>query len=319
MLVALAAGLSGVSAQVTGRRVYRIGFLSFGERPPGGALPWNRRHLEALGWFEGRNVEFVSHYTGDSSDLLDRQAAALVASGLDIIVTSGTDAALAAQRATRRIPIVLLAAGDPVASGLAASLARPGGNITGFSVLSTELRAKRIDLLRELLPNARRVGEFVNPRNPLWKVKRKNYEDNYRSRGLQPLFIDVATAEAVPDAFARLSEQRIQVLMVNDDNLYSGALAARMMELALERRIPTVVGDGALAQDGALVSYAPGGGEASEKFAYFVDRILKGAAPADLPIEQASRFRLVINLRTAKALDVLVPGAMLLRADQVIQ
>jgi putative ABC transport system substrate-binding protein len=296
----------------------RIGFLTFGDPPRDRSTPWHPRPLEKLGWVEGRNIEVVSYYAGDNADLLARHAAALVAANVDIIATSGTDAALAAQAATKRIPIVLLAAGDPVGSGLVASLARPGGNITGFSVLSTELRAKRVDLVREMLPQARRVGEFVNPRNPLWKVRRRDYEESYRVLGMEPTFIDVATAEAVPDAFAQLVRQRIEVLMVNDDNLFGGALAAQMMRMALERRIATIGGEPALAEEGGLISYGLAGGEGSEKFAYFVDRILRGAAPGDLPVQQATRFTLVINLRTARALGISIPGSMLARADRVI-
>jgi putative ABC transport system substrate-binding protein len=321
-LVILLAAVSGASAaggRAAEPTMRRIGFLSFGSPPKDGSHPWSPRPLAERGWVEGRNIEVVSYYAGDNAELLGRHAAALVARKVDVIATSGTDAALAAQAATKRIPILLLAAGDPVGSGLVASLARPGGNITGFSVLSTELRAKRVELLRELLPQARRAGEFVNPRNPLWKVRRQDYEHSYRALGMDAAFIDVATAEAVPDAFAQLVRQRIEVLMVNDDNLFGGALAAQMMRMALERRIPTIVGDTALVDDGGLIGYGLAGGEGSEKFAYFLDRILRGTAPADLPIQQATRFRLAINLRTAKALELTIPVSMLARADRVIR
>ena len=319
LVIVLAAKVVASTANArSAERVRRIGFLSFGDRPRDRSTPWDTPPLEKLGWFEGRNIEVVSYYAGGSAELLARHAAALVAAKVDIIATSGTDAALAAQAATKRIPIVLFAAGDPVGSGLVASLARPGGNITGFSVLSTELRAKRVELLRELLPQVRRVGEFVNPANPLWKVRRKDYEESYRALGIEAAFIDVATAEAVVDAFAQLVRQRAEALMVNDDNLFTGALAARMMGMAVERRIATIVGDTSLPDDGGLVGYGLAGGEGSEKLAYFVDRILRGTAPGELPIQQATRFSFVINLRIARALGIPIPSAMLARADRVI-
>jgi putative ABC transport system substrate-binding protein len=317
-----AANLVAVPLAAMGQQteaLHRIGFLSLGAPPTSRAREWDPALLRDLGWIEGKNLAFEIRYAGDTAGL-QRFAAELVRLKVEIIVTSGTDAALAAKEATTRIPIVLLAAGDPVGSGLVASLSRPGGNITGYSVLTTELRIKRLEVLRELLPAAQRVGELVNPNNPLWRIRHKEYEEAYRSLGMQPLFIDVPVASKLEldNAFAELARQRVQALMVSEDNLFD-ANSARIMRSALERALPTVVGDTRMVRDGGLVSYGISPGEGDHRFAYFIDKILRGAKPADLPVAQATKFRLIINLKTAKALGITIPQSLLLRANEVIQ
>jgi putative ABC transport system substrate-binding protein len=315
-VLAAAASFAALPARPA-KAVYRIGYLSLGA-PGRSGRAWDPGPLRELGWIEGKNIQVEARYAGDRSDLLARFAAELVRLNVDLIATSGTDAALAAKAATTNIPIVLYAAGDPVGSGLVASLARPGGNVTGYSVLSTELRGKRLELLRELVPDALRVGELVNPRNPLWRVSREAYEATYRAFGLQPLFIDVSAAADVSSAFATLVERRVQAMLVPEDNLFD-ALAAHIMGTALERSLPAIVGDMHMVRNGGLATYAVAPGEGDERFAYFVDRILRGAKPADLPIAQATRFETGLNLRTAKALAVRVPHPLLLRAQTVIR
>ena len=317
---AAAANLVAVPLRAMGQtqEVHRIGFLSFGAAPTSRAHEWDSAPFRELGWIEGKNIVFETRYAGDSVELLQRFAAELVRLKVDIIVTSGTDAALAAKEATTSLPIVLYAAGDPVGAGLVASLSRPGGNITGYSVLTTELRAKRLELLHELLPAAQRIGELVNPRNPLWKIGHKKYEEAYRSLGMQPIFVDVAVAGDVGHAFVELAEQRAQALVVPEDNLFD-ANSALIMGTALRRALPTVVGDTRMVRDGGLVTYAIAPGEGDHRLAYFIDKILRGAKPADLPIAQATKFRLIINLKTAKALGTKIPQSILVRADQVIQ
>jgi putative ABC transport system substrate-binding protein len=317
---AAAASLVSVPLAAMGQRkdeVHRIGFLSFGAPPTSRAYDWDPAPLRDLGWIEGKNLAFEIRYAGNTADL-QRFAAELVRLNVEIIVTSGTDAAIAAKQATTRIPIVLLAAGDPVGAGLVASLSRPGGNITGYSVLSTELRIKRLELLRELLPAAQRVGELVNPNNALWRIGHKAYEETYRSLGMRPLFIDVVVASELGHAFAELARRQAQALMVPEDNLFD-ANSAWIMSTALGHALPTIVGDTRMVRDGGLVSYGINPGEGDYRFAYFIDKILRGAKPADLPVAQATKFRLIINLKTAKALGLAIPPSLLLRADEVIE
>ena len=302
----------------TATTVRRIGALSLDAPPTPARIQQLYAPLSELGWTVGKNLLIERRNANGRAELLRPLAEELVRLKVEIIVTSGTDAALAAKEATTSLPIVLYAAGDPVGAGLVASLSRPGGNITGYSVLTTELRAKRLELLHELLPAAQRIGELVNPRNPLWKIGHKKYEEAYRSLGMQPIFVDVAVAGDVGHAFVELAEQRAQALVVPEDNLFD-ANSALIMGTALRRALPTVVGDTRMVRDGGLVTYAIAPGEGDHRLAYFIDKILRGAKPADLPIAQATKFRLIINLKTAKALGTKIPQSILVRADQVIQ
>jgi putative ABC transport system substrate-binding protein len=274
--------------------------------------------LRDLGWIEGKNLTIEYRYAGDRAELLQRFAAELVQLKVEIIVTGGTDAAVAAKGATTRIPIVMYAAGDPVGAGLVTSLARPGGNITGFSNVTTELRLKRLELLHELLPAAQRVGELVNPTNPFVKIARKEYEEAYRSLGMQPIFIEVAVAGELGNAFAELVRRRTQALVVPEDSLFRSN-SVSIMRAALGNALPTMLGDRGMVKDGGLVAYANSDGEQDRRFAFFIDKILTGAKPADLPVERPTKFDLVINLKTAKQLGLTIPQSLLLRADEVIE
>jgi putative tryptophan/tyrosine transport system substrate-binding protein len=298
-------------------KVRRIGYLDLSD-PPSNPDQWDPAQLRDLGWIEGKSLVIECRYAGGRAELLQPFAAELVRLKVEIIVTGGTDAAVAAKKATTRIPIVMYSAGDPVGAGLAASLSRPGGNITGFSILTTELRVKRLEVLHELLPAAQRVGELVNPTNPFFKVKRKEYEEAYRSLGMQPLFIDVAVAGELGNAFAELGRRRAQALVVPADGLFI-ANSASIMRAAIGNALPTMVSERDMVEDGGLVSYTWSGAEQDHRLAYFIDKILRGAKPADLPVEQPTKFELLINLKTAKALGITIPQSLLLRADEVIQ
>jgi putative ABC transport system substrate-binding protein len=301
-------------------KVRRIGFLAMGDPPSSNPddREWDPAALRDLGWIEGKNLVIERRYAGDRAELLQRFAAELVQLKVEIIVTNGTDAAVAAKDATTRIPIVIFSAGDPVGAGLVASLSRPGGNITGFSILSRELRVKRLEVLHELLPAAQRVGELVNPTNPFFRVARKEYEEAYRSLGMRPLFIDVAVATELGNAFAELARWRAQALVVPTDNLFR-ANSVWIMRAAVGQALPTMVDIKDMVKDGGLVSYTFSDTERDHRFAFFVDKILRGAKPADLPIVQPAKFELVINLKTAKTLGLTIPQSLLLRADEVIQ
>ena len=301
-------------------KVRRIGFLSLGNPSSSNPaeLPWDPAPLRDLGWIEGQNLVIERRWAADKAELLQRFAAELVQLKVEIIVTSGTDAAVAAKEATTRVPIVIFSAGDPVGAGLVASLSRPGGNITGCSILTTELNVKRLEVLHELLPGAQRVGELVNPTNPISRVARKEYEEAFRSLGMQPLFIDVAVASELENAFAELARRRAQALVVPEDNLFISN-SVWIMRAAVRHALPTMVGIRDMVEDGGLVSYTFSTAERSRRFAYFIDKILRGAKPADLPIERPTKFELLINLKTAKALGIMIPQSLLRRADEVIQ
>jgi putative ABC transport system substrate-binding protein len=305
------------SAQ-TATTVRRIGVLSSGAPPTPAEFQEECAPLRALGWVEGQNLLLEQRYANGRAELLRPLAEELVRLKVEIIVTSGTDATLAAKNATNTIPIVFRAAGDPVRAGLVTSLARPGGNITGSSRVGPEIDAKRLALLRELLPAVQRVGVLENSNNPYFRAVRKEFEQACRSIGIQPIIIEVAAASELENAIAEMARRRAQALFVAGDSLFSANLVP-IMSAALRYALPTLATDREMLEAGALLSYSGSEAEESQRYAAFVDRILRGAKPADLPIEQPTKFELVINLKTAKALGITVPQSLLLRADEVIQ
>ena len=211
-----------------------------------------------------------------------------------------------------------MSSGDPVRAGLVASLAKPGGNITGFSIVSTELDAKRLALLHEALPTARRVGVLVNPANSSFEIARKENEPMYGQLGLQPIVVNAAAASELESALGEAAGRGAQALYVALDGMFSrnGSLIVRT---ALRHALPTFAGDNDFVQDGALLSLSIDEEQAFHALAYFLDRILRGAKPADLPVQQPTKFVLSLNLKTAKALGISIPKSLLARADEVIQ
>jgi putative ABC transport system substrate-binding protein len=274
--------------------------------------------LHELGWIEGQNLIVERREVDGGDKLLGSLAEQLVQLKVEIIVTNGTEAALAAKNATKSIPIVMLSVGDPVRTGLVASLARPGGNITGYSIVSPESEVKRIALLRELLPTAQRIGVLVNPQNPMSDIVRQESERAYHSLGMQPIFVEVLGPEELVDRVAEVAQRQGQAMVVGADPLFMTNRVA-LMRAALTYALPTVVEARVMADAGALVSYHVSWWEQCRRHAAFIDRILRGAKPADLPIEQPTQFELLINLKTAKALRIFVPQTLLSRADEVIQ
>jgi putative tryptophan/tyrosine transport system substrate-binding protein len=305
------------SAQ-TPTTVRRIGFLSFDAPPTPAEIEEQSVPLRALGWVEGQNLLVERRYANSRAELLRPFAEELVRLKVEIIVTRGTAATLAAKNATSTLPIIMYAAADPVRAGLVASLARPGGNITGFSIVGPELDAKRLGLLRELLPSVQRVGVLQNSTNPYYRSVREEFEQACRSLDIQPIIIGVAAAGELENAVAELARRRAQALLVRNDSLFYDNRVP-LMRAALRYALPTIAWRKELLDAGALVSYAVSNAEQDQRYAAFVDRILRGAKPADLPIEQPTKFELVINLKTAKALGLTVPQALLLRADELIQ
>jgi putative ABC transport system substrate-binding protein len=233
---------------------------------------------------------------------------------VEIIVVWGTDAALAAKNATTTIPIVLGSAGDPVRSGLVASMARPGGNITGYSLVATEVEARELTLLREFLPGLQRVGLLYDPTYSFWRAMRTDFEQACRSLGMQPIIIEVGAAGELGNAIEEMVRRRAQALYVRNDWLDN---RDTITSAAMKYKLP-FIGTGML-EAGALFEFRPSQAEQGERYAAFVDRILRGAKPADLPIEQPTKFELMINLKAAKALGITVPQSLLLRAAEVIR
>ena len=301
------------------KTVRRIGVLSYSTRPTPAELQEANAPLRELGWVEGQNLTVERRYANGRVELVQAFAEELVRLKVEIIVTNGTIATVAAKNATTSIPIVMSSSGDPVRAGLVASLAQPGGNITGFALMLPELDAKLLALLHELLPNAQRVGVLVNRTNPLSSVRLKETEHVYASLGLQPIFIDVGSPDEFENAVAEVARQRGQALVVVADSLFL-SYKVPIMRAAQSYALPVIAEGRELLEAGGLFSYGiVSERERTRRVAALLDKILRGAKPADLPVEQPTKFELVINLKTAKGLGITVPQSLLLRADEVIQ
>ena len=308
---------SSVARAQTGTAMRRVGVLSIGRTD----TEEERRELmipmRELGWIEGRNLTVERRFANLQVDPLRPYAEELVRLKVEVILTFGTEAAFAAKNATTSIPIVLSSAGDPVGTGLVASLARPGGNITGYSIVSSEIEAKRAALMHELLPAAQRIAVVVDPSNRISGPLRKRADEAFRSLGVQPIFIEATSEQQLLDVPAEAGRERAQALEMPSG--ITGASARRLMQSAIGYRLPIVVTDRDLLEAGALMAFYPNTDDRGRRVAAIVDKILRGAKPADIPIEQPTRFTLLINLKTAKALGITVPQSLLLRADEVIQ
>lgn len=302
-------------AQPTGT-VRRVGILSAGTITRSNWAPFLDR-LRELGWIEGQNLIVELRSAQGNAEVVPTLASQLVQLKVDLIVATGAVASLAAKNATTTIPIVSQS-GDPLRIGLVASMSRPGGNITGVSTVAPELAAKRLELLRELRPTATLVGELVDPANPYIKLIRKEDEQAYGSLGMRPIFVDVADATQLERIIAEVAGMRADALIVRADPIFA-ANRDQIASLALKHAIPTVAEGRQFVSAGCLASYAPNYSDQGRNMATLVDKILKGAKPGDLPIEQPTKFELAFNLKTAKALGLVIPQSLLLRADHVIQ
>jgi putative ABC transport system substrate-binding protein len=275
------------------------------------------QRLRELGWIEGRTVTIEYRWGEGRSKRFAEIAAEFVRLKVDVIVTHGTAAVIAAKQATAVIPIVFADAGDPVSTGLVASLARPGGNVTGLSLQQADLAGKRLELLREAVPGLRRLAIMANIGSPATVLDMNEVQAAARTLGLEAATLEIRRAEDIAPAFDAL-KSRAEALYVCGDSLVS-TNRIRINTLALAARLPTVYVQRDFVEAGGLMSYGPNFPDLFRRAAEIVDKILRGTKPADLPVEQPTKFDLVINLTTAKALGLTIPEPFLLRADEVIE
>lgn len=308
-------------AQQGAGRVYQIGYLA--SPVPSSAtnsyLEAFRRRLRDLGWIEGQNVNITFRRAQGDVALLPRLAFELVQLKVDVILALGSLPALAAKDATKTIPIVFSSVGDPVGLGIVASLSRPGGNVTGLAYsVGLEIVGKQLEILKEAVPAVGRVAILSNAVNPVQPLVTEIVELASRTLGVQLQLVQVRAAEEFDDAFKAMAQQRASALLVLIDTLFISH-RERLAQLAVAGRLPSMHGARELVEAGGLIHYGHDLREQHRQAATFVDKILRGSAPADLPVEQPTKFELVINLKTARALGLQVPPTLLSRADEVIE
>ena len=323
LIVMLALGILvaplAAGAQPAGK-VYRIGVLettSAAVNVPN--LDAFRQGLRELGYIEGQNLVIAYRSADGRPERFPDLATELVRLQVDLILTRGTPAALAAKHATHgTMPVVITGAGDPVGSGLVASLAHPGGNVTGLSALTTELYAKRVELLTELMPKLTRLAGLFNMGNPVLPSQWTEVERAAHPLGVQPQLLDVRTPEEIGRAFDAAIRERADALVVAIEAL-TQANRRPIVDLAAQHQLPAIYAGREFVDAGGLISYGVSYPDMYYRAASFVHKIFKGTKPADLPVEQPMRFELVINLKTAQALGLTIPPVLLFRADEVIQ
>jgi ABC-type uncharacterized transport system substrate-binding protein len=322
LAVILTVGLTlapvGGEAQQAGK-VHRIGFL--GNSTP--ALEANlvgplREGLRELGYVEGQNILIEYRWAEGKYERLAALVAELLARNVEVIVTAGTPASLAVQKATTSVPLVMVAVGDPVATGLVASLARPAGNITGLTSMGDELEGKRLELLRELIPTLSQVAALTNSGNTSLKKASEVLQAVAAALKIKVLVVDVRSADQLDGAFDIIAQKRPHALLVPGDRVFL-TNRVRIVQFAAQRRLPAMSAYRELVEAGGLISFGPSYAGMHRRAAFYVDRILKGAKPGDLPVERPTTFEMVINLKTAKALGLTIPQTLLQRADQVIE
>lgn len=317
LLAAVAGGLLGPPIAAFAQpptKMLRVGILGNEDNPPWEGL---RKGLRDLGYIEGRNITFERRWSGGFTDRLPVLARELVVLKPDVIVVSGTQAALAARDATKSIPIVMALAQYPDRLGLVESLARPGGNITGMSTIAPQLMAKKLELLREFAPQASRVAVLWNPVSPSEQMQFRDLMTAATDAGVTIQSVEARDPEQMTSALAEVTSRRAQSLMAigNPITFHKRQLIA---DFALREHLPSVFEERLFVDAGGMVSYGPNFEDLFRRTATYLDKIFRGAKPADLPVEQPTKFELVINRRTALAIGLKVPPSMALRADQII-
>jgi len=315
--------LAGTTAMTWGgiaaeNKIPHIGFVQVGSRQDNqGLLDAFRENLAALGWTDGSNIAVLDRWAEDRTDALPAIVKELIGAGAAILVTAGTPATLAASRASTTIPIVLVGVDDPVSLGVVESAEQPGGNVTGLSLTSSEVIAERLALLQQLVPGLHRLAVIVRD-DPGLDQKLQDIRSNAQRKGIEALMLEATTARALELAFARLRADRSQAIYVASGPL-GPVKRARVIALAADSRVPAIYSFRIFAIEGGLISFAPDFGDLFRRAAGFVDRILKGANPAALPVEAPRKFNLTVNLETAKALGLTIPPAILDLADEIIE
>ncbi len=320
LLTALALPLlaAPLAAEAQAGKVHRIGFLGpAAERVYTNPLLSLRAGLRELGYVEGKNLVFEYRFAEDKHERLPDLAAELVRSKVDVIVVHASPGTRAVKQATSIIPIVMIGAGDPVGTGFVASLAHPGGNITGVSTIDAILAAKRLQLLKELLPKLSRVAVLRNPANPVSELQFRETQAAARSLGIETQLFDARDPKELESVFAVIAKARAAALTVLADPLFLSQ-QKQIANFTMTKRLPSVFARNENVEAGGLVSYGPTLADQFRQAVTYVDKILKGAKPGDLPVEEPTRMYLVINLKTAKAFGLTLPQSLLQRADQVI-
>ena len=316
LALALAFLLPAGSSAQTGARRKVIGLLDAGERPEG----WDafRQRLRELGYVEGRNVSFEQRFGKGRPEALPALANELVQLRVSVIVTTSSAAAIAVERATQKIPIVMATGGDQVSRGLAKTLARPGGNVTGVTSLTADLMGKRVELLREVAPRTSRLAALWHADNTPSMTSVRELEGSAAKARIAFQSFRIRDAAELTAVFSAMTRERIDAVVVVNSPLLN-IERKRIAELALKHRLPAIYGGAEFVDAGGLLAYGPSYPELFRRAAIYVDKILKGANPADLPIEQPTTFELVINANTARAIGLVIPPSILGRANRVIQ
>lgn len=320
LLVALGAALGvPLSLEAQGQKTARVGRLSATSAETDAAsMAAFRGRMRELGWVEGKNLTLVARYAEGRAAHLPELAAGLVRERFDVILAGSSPGALAAKRATDTIPIVMVTTGDPVVDGIVKSLARPDGNVTGVTALGQALNTKRLELIKEAVPGARRVGMIVNPASLYTARILQDRERAARALALDVRLFEVREPDNLDAAFAAARTERMDALMVQTNALFI-THRKRIVELAARNRVPAIYGEREFVHAGGLMFYGASLGDMYREAAVYVDKILRGAKPADLPIEQPAKLELIINLKAAKALGITIPPSVLARADRIVE
>ena len=311
-------GCVGMAEAQQAKKVYRIGYLSFGSAK-GLSEEAVRQGLRELGYVEGQNIVIEWRFAAGKLDPLPGLAAELVRLKVDAIVVSSTQGTLAAKKATQTIPIIFAIADNPVESGVVASLARPSGNLTGVTDIAGELGGKRIELLKETVPKVSRLAVLVwNPDGPGNAAERSEIESAARALGVQVQPVEIRGANDLESGFSAMTRAGANALMGLTNTRFGGN-RQRIVALSAKNRLPAIYPERLFVEDGGLMSYGTNRAEWRRRVAVYVDKILKGTKPADLPVEQPTKFELVINLKAAKQIGLTIPQSVLYRADKVIK
>jgi putative ABC transport system substrate-binding protein len=300
-------------------KIPRIGYLGLGSTSTSpGRIEAFRQGLRELGYVEGKNIVIDYRYSGEKIDRLPALAAEVVRLKVEVLVTAGASATRAAKEATSTIPIVMAQDSDPVGNGFVASLARPGGNITGLSTLAPELSGKRLELLKEILPKLSRVAVFGTSTRPGNAQSLREVELAAGAFGLKHQFIDILGPKDIETAFQAASKGRVDAVLLLAGSIFNSH-RTQIAELTIKNRLPAIYHEPEFVEGGGLMSYGVSFADLHRRTATYVDKILKGRTPADLPVEQPTKFEFVINLKAAKQIGLTIPPNVLVRADRVIR